>query len=331
MKPAPKLHIDWPELLDRHGVGYDVKGRSVSPGNINVECPFCRDGKRKMGIKLETGQWGCRKRNDHRGAGRNPRMLSALLGISRNAASEILGTRVVDSSIAGLRKQLEALGTSRAPQPRTETRLPDLELPLEFFALREHGPRSQPFLRYLKGRGLPFEAVARYQLHGCDCSSRGAYIHRVYLPLFQDGRQVGFTGRAIDGNPQRYETQPPAAPVRVLGLSQLAQGGQVLVVVEGPFDALWLDWVAYKERLPISVVCLMGSASTRAKNAVLAKLARKYNRTIGMLDSGAEGACLELQRAVATEVEFRSMVPGFDDPGDLPWDAARSALRAFLE
>ena len=327
MSSSPR--IDWPDLLDRHGIPYDIRGRSVSQGNVNVECPWCRDGKRKLGIHLETGKWGCRKRNDHRGPGRNPRMLSALLGISRDAASEILGTRVVDSSIDALLAQLAALDQPKA-EAATDPRLPGIELPLEFFRLREHGPRSRPFLAYLEDRGLPFAAVARYDLHGCDCSSRSAYVDRVYLPLHQDGRQVGFTGRAIDANPQRYETQPPAAPARLLGLSRLARGGRVLMVVEGPFDALWLDWVAHTEGLPVSVVCLMGSASTRAKNTALARLSRKYDRTVALLDVGAESAALELQRALPTDLAIELLPPGFDDPGDLTRDAARSALAAVL-
>lgn len=330
MTPSLGRHpvIDWPDLLDRHGIGYDGRGRSVSAGNINVECPWCRDGKRKLGIHLRTGHWGCRKRNDHRGRGNNPRMLSALLGITTDAAREILGTRVVDASIEALLAQLQALDAP--PPPPTLAPLPTIELPLELFALREYGRMSAPFVEYLADRGLPFGAVERYGLHGCLESMRSQLVGRVYLPLYDGGRLVGYTGRSIDDDPQRYETQPPAAPSRVLGLSQLALGGHVLVVVEGPFDALVLDWVAHTLGLPVSVVCLMGSASTRAKNRALAALVRSYDRAVILLDRGAEAAALELQRAVPGDLSVESLPDGVDDPGDLTHAAAATALMSFI-
>ena len=292
--------MEWAELCRDHGIGYDESGVSVKRGNINIRCPFCPpDESRLMGLELGSSKWACWKNARHRG--RNAAyLIAALTGCSSETAAELAGLGVA-SGVDDLRARLTALD---GPPLSKAKQLPRYELRPACFRLRPGGHRSRRFLQYLEGRGLPAESVARYQLHGSDS---GDFRGRVVLPIVCQGRTVGATGRAIRRG-RRYHTLPGGVGTQSLLLEQLATGGQLLVIVEGPFDALALDWAAHTGDLPVHAVALGGLALTEPKRVALDRLAARYARTVLLLDATALSRSLELQRELGARDRLRDAV-----------------------
>lgn len=315
--------MQWDEFCRDHGIGFDERGVSVKRGNINIRCPFCPPSEsRLMGLELGSPKWACWRNARHRG--RNAAyLISALTGCSSETAAELAGLGVA-SGVDDLRSRLDALNGPRQSQAK---QLPGYELRPACFRLRPGGHRSRRFLEYLERRGLPGESVARYQLHGCD---HGEFRGRVVLPIVSDGRVVGATGRAIRKKHRRYHTLPGGVGTQALLLEQLAVGGQLLVVVEGPFDALALDWAAFTDQMPVHAVGLGGLALTQPKRVALDRLAARYERTVLLLDATALTRSLELQRELGAEAVIGQLPPDVDDAGELAVEPARELLRHYL-
>jgi DNA primase len=175
---------------------------------------------------------------------------------------------------------------------------------------------------YLAGRGLGTGAIARYDLWGSRRDITGdtwaPLKNRVGIPLYSpDGRVTGYTGRSIDGHKRRYHTEPAVATAQSLWFEQLATGGLVLVIVEGQFDAMAIDWVAYCAGLPVHCVAMGGTARTRGKIVALERLSRNYRRTVVLLDSSAIHRALRMQSDMSTPVMLGQLPTGVGDPGDL--------------
>lgn len=328
--------VDWVRLCREHGIAYDERGTSVKRDNINIACPFCRapdvPGRRLMGLALGTPKWGCWKDERHRGRNADY-LVSRLLHVSREEARSILGLRPPPSAVADLQAEFDALQAPvEPPEAEPPEVFPEFQLPSVCYKLRPRGKRSRRFVDYLVSRGLGVSAIARYDLYGSDQDfgwgrDRTPLASRVIIPLYRGGVVVGYTGRAIDRAARRYHTEPAGAAAQSLWFEQLAGGGQLLVVVEGQFDAMVLDAAATAHGLPVSAVALGGLARTRGKTRALERAARRYRRTVLLLDDSALAQSLWMQRDLGASVEVGVLPPGVGDPGEL---SARQA-RLFLE
>lgn len=315
--------MEWAELCRDHGIGYDESGVSVKRGNINISCPFCPPGEsRLMGLELGSPRWACWKNARHRGSNASY-LIQALTRCSRETADELAGLAVA-SGVDDLQARLAALD---GPPVSKRQRLPTYELPYGCFMLRPDGHRSRLFLEYLEGRGLPPEAAARYGLHGSDT---GDFRGRVVLPIVSEGRIVGATGRAIRKRDRRHHTLPSGIGTQAILLEQLAVGGRLLVIVEGPYDATALDWAAHTADLPAHAVALGGLALTPGKRVALERIAARYARVVLMLDATATVRALEIQRELGFEAIVGQLPIGIDDAGDLAIEPARRLLRNYL-
>lgn len=315
--------MDWSELCRDHGIPYDESGISVKRGNINIACPFCPPNEsRLMGLEIGTARWACWKSARHRGSNA-AYLIKQLTGCSEETAKELAGFGIA-SSVSDLRARLDALGS---PPKSKVARLPRYELPSGCFPLRPDGHRSRRFVQYLERRGLPREAVTRYQLHGSDS---GDFRGRVVVPIVCGGRTVGATGRAIRKRDRRYHTLPGGVGTQAMQLEQLATGGRLLVIVEGPFDAMALDWAAHTADLPVHAVALGGLALTMPKRVAIDRIASNYDRTVLLMDSTALTRSLELQRELGAEVTVGQLPESVGDAGELAIEPARDLLRHYL-
>lgn len=324
--------VDWARFCGEHGIGYDETGQSVKRGNINIQCPWCRDGHRRMGLELGSRKWACWVDEQHRGS--NPDyMVAKLLGITREEALGLLGLRPPPSAVADLVAQLAALDD---PPPAVESLdFPTIELPNVFFRLLPRGKKSGPFVHYLTSRGLGAGAIERYDLHGStrNCGDGDDWkplANRVCIPLFAGERIIGYTGRTIAGHGRRYHTEPAGATAQSVWFENLATGGHVLVIVEGQFDAMAIDWVAYQMGVSVHAVALGGLARTRGKMAALERLIRRYRRTVLLLDDSATSRALGMQRDLSRPVNIGRLPAGVPDPGDLSARQTRQLIESWL-
>jgi hypothetical protein len=304
--------FDWLNFLDSNNVDYIEQGKNVARGNVNVACPFCRDDpSHHMGISLSDGSWGCWRNSKHRG--RKPEILvSRLMGWSLIYAREIVSEGKTTSNLDELSESLQDLGRAT----KSEGRVEEVSLPQK--AISAH--RVSYARNYLLYCGfLDAEEVSRvYGLRACRIPSRWAY--RLIYPVYDETILVGWTARAITGQSKvRYMAHPTGKAIKnYLFNSQSATGGEVLVVVEGPKDALKVDWVG--KLFDVSAVSLMGTSATKLQVSRLAHLASRYKRTAILLDEDAEAQALDLAAKLSfLGVESWRLPDGADDPGSLSY------------
>jgi len=137
--------------------------------------------------------------------------------------------------------------------------LPSLQLPPEY-STSWHTASGHQSWKYLRRRELTPSTIAGYELGYCDY---GRYQDRIIIPVFQDGNLVNFQARDYTGrSPVRYLNPPGALTSRLFNLERASQTG-LIVLVEGPFDAL---------RLPAYAVALMGKGWNAAKRTQILRV-----------------------------------------------------------
>jgi len=311
--------LDWPAILTSRGVPFVSSGHNVVRGNINVKCPFCTDDPSEhMGL-FPGGGWACWRNRDHRG--RNPaRLLVALLGVPWHVATELAGQEPQrDTTLDELSRELGAL-ESEGPQ-RQRPPIPELPPRLSY---RQATSR---FFAYLAQRGFAMPDHSELvDLYDVRAAVSGELENRLVFPIWDlAGGLVGCTGRAVGRHPVRYLTLPAGGETkRHLFNGWLASsGGHVLAVVEGPLDAVKLDF--YGRAHGVRAVALMGLSWTAAQVSTLCRLAQRFDGVAVLLDRGETGPAIRLCEQLALPLSAIYDVPA-KDPGDLaPTEVGRVA------
>jgi hypothetical protein len=285
--------VDWQKILTQYGVDWIDHGANVKYGNTNVKCPFCADDpSQHMGLDTKTGYWACWRNSNQRG--KNPaRLLSKLLRISLARANEILGIQPIDTTdLADALQTLRGLHTDRVSRPV-------LTFPSEFKPLDTISYSAEPFLSYVRSRQFDNPVRAAAQL-GLQFAYSGAYSGRVIFPYYQDGSLVHWTGRSIyPGATLRYKACPSDTaldPYCIYGFDSAMNGGEVLVVVEGPVDAAKIQY--YGSRFGVCAVAASTSTPNPHQVDQINLLSNLFTSVIIMLDRG------ELLRASAIVGSF---------------------------
>lgn len=326
------MTFDWKQFFFENSIPYAERGKNIGQGHIGIRCPMCglADPSQHMSINLENGYWHCWRDDAHSGK-RPHRLIMSLIGCSYRVASEIVGdgtgarTTSLDPLIASMKK----FGNS------TEVRLRSLEMPGNFVPIKDVG-NGRMYFNYLASRGFKLDDVADL-VEDFDLrrTTSGSFRYRVILPLILRGQLVSWTGRLISGpehDGPRYKTltssldraRKRGEPVAILTTHQILfnfdrlkeEGGDVLVVVEGPFDALKLDY--YGRSRGIRATCLFTTSMSREQRWLLDNLASRFRRIYIMLDRGQEFKAIRIAASLA-HIGAKSMrLPeGVEDPGDL--------------
>lgn len=324
------MRFDWRKFCESNGIEFREFGHTttVAKDNINIRCPFCTgtDGKFHMGLHLKTGKFGCWKSTRH--AGHSPEwLICKLLHCSLDEARKHVSEQDWTSGSFG--ELRDALGRLDRKE-RADTRLSPYDLPRELFRLHEHERQSAPFFEYLRKRRLPAEVAEFYKLYG---AHSGEFRWRIVLPFFTKGLIVGATGRHIGRSSKRYHTRPDDVTDKILfNFDRAARvRGELLVLVEGPFDALVLDWLFEESGLPAAAVALLGLHFGSSKRQAVHELAGGFECVSVLLDRGAESRAMEMADELkVTGVRARmDHVPwNVKDPGEFRAEHAAGLLRS---
>jgi len=289
------MAFDWLSFFNQYSVENEPERRHDWQ---SFDCPWC-GGAHHMGINLKTGIYHCW----HGHSGKSPqRLIAALLNCSYVEANRIVGseeTSFVRSdetfAVEGMRRLGYVVDT---PLVR-----PDKLLLLEEFTeIRNSGLCRALVLPYLRSRGYDQRDVLwladRYKLR---FAPRGIFAYRIIIPVFVDGQLVTWTGRTVaDSEPLRYKSLSsdsdraasqglPVATMNIkdalLDLDNIRYGGKLLVVAEGPFDAMRLSF--FGEKSGIRATCLFGQTPSESQLSLLFELRHKYKNMALMLDPDA--------------------------------------------
>lgn len=297
--------LDWRRLLDEHRITYIERGANVSRGELNIACPFCgsADPSYHLGLNLDTGWWACWRNQNHRG--KSPvRLLVALLRISYWKARELagLGADYVDPD--GF-DEVAARIMGRQQLTRVEeVRRDFLDLPKDYQPINKRTPSGAPsfrrWLAYLEGRGFPardHDLLADQYL--LKATHTGKFSDRIILPYLVNGEVVTWTGRAIADAEIRYRDlsrEESLIPPKETFYNHdaIIEGGKALLVTEGPFDALKLDF--YGRKQGVRAVALSTNSIREEQIFLLEEAAGQFDSTIVMLDTATSLGVVDSMR-----------------------------------
>jgi len=327
--------FDWPDLLRREGIPFIERGPNVKRGEINIRCPLCgsADPSYHMGLNLTTGWWSCwRNRAAH--SGKSPvRLIMRLLGIpywlARKTAG--LGEDYVDP------EGFDATA-ARLLGRGSETGRPE-EVRREFL---QHDRYAAPITdkigtrrawNYLYGRGFEerdiLDLVHDYDLR---TARDGNYTGRVIMPYYLDGKMVAWTARAIGPATVRYKDLdrefclvPPKETL--YNHDCIIEGGRVLVIQEGPVDALKIDF--YGKKYGVRSVALSTNSVSEEQAAMLSAADDQFDLKLVMMDNATTLGFVDSMR-LKQELGFMHNVKAVKVPYDQKDGGALTARQAKM-
>lgn len=285
--------FDWERLLKENRVPYIESGANVKRGELAIQCPFCgsADPSKHMGVSRETGWWSCwRNRAQH--SGKSPlRLIMKLLGVPYGRARELagLGDDYIDpEGFDAVAARIMGRDKTEGRPEQTQRRFLGLDEDFEPITDRI---RTRKFWNYLYTRGFDRregDVDALCEQYGLRAGVRGYWSDRVIVPYYQDGKLVTWTARAIGPATIRYrdldlDISLLAPKETLFNHDCMEAGGKALVIVEGPFDALKLDF--YGNQHGVRAVALSTNSVKDAQAYLLQAASDKFDRVIIMLDN----------------------------------------------
>ncbi len=327
----PLTKFDWKRFCDHYHIAYVESGPNTSKGNISVHCPWCAsaDGGEHLGLSLKGPQYGCWRNATHRGA-HPARLVKALLNCTQKQADSIVAQQehVLIDDFDKLLQNMK--GAELETKKAAPEKWPKEARPL-WHAAKGKTPAAR-YLEYLEERGFenPTRVAAHYALHYC---LTGLYKQRVLIPFHdEEGALLGWTARSVrSDDPLRYRASEGLPDGVLCGYAnaarQLAKAADTLVIVEGPFDYMKVDFYS-------NCVCvaLLGVVVTEQKFTKLVTLARQAARIVALLDPDILLSNFnfadKLQEASGRKVHVGKLPEGVKDPGDLvKWQVQQLDLK----
>lgn len=346
------MAFDWKRFFDQNRIEFVTRGSNVGRNQVNIKCPFCgeSDPSHHMGVDLAGRGWGCWRNKQHRGKSR-ARLIQALLHCSLEQAHRLAGTdRPAPPPVESIMSIVAGhLGMDK-PVDTTRQRL---QFPSEFKPMygetAELERLADPFWDYLEDRGYDW-GTARflaktYELHW---AIRGPYKYRIIFPIYDDEHRLKtWSGRAInDDAVVRYKTLPgsqsdradPGLPLALAPPSALLLGlpvlwavrdPRLLVICEGPFDALRITALGWQRG--VYGTCLFGLNLTGKQVHLLSELATRFPKMALLLDNDAAMQAFSILREMAGTPCILARTPdGVKDPGDLSMKRGAALIGELL-
>jgi len=297
------------QLLTDYNIDYITEGKNVSPGWINMNCPFCDDPSEHLGYNLTENYFNCWRCGGHL----IRQTVACLLGVSEKEASIILQHYGEFSTYI----------PHPEPSPKTVTKL---VLPSNI------EPLQTIHLKYLEKRGFdPGQLIHNWEILGSGPISfledrsenlRIDFKHRIIIPIIWEGRQVSFTSRDVtEKHLLRYISCPER--MEIIHHKKILYGNQKTwgmtgICVEGPTD-VW--------RMGLSSFATFGVKYTSQQLRLISKT---FRRVPVLFDPDARNQADKL----VAELRFRG-VDSFridlpTDPGDMSQEEANYLVKQLI-
>jgi hypothetical protein len=105
-------------------------------------------------------------------------------------------------------------------------------------------------------------------------------------------------------------------------------GGETLIVAEGPFDAMKLDY--YAMEFDSCATCTFGTSMSVEQAMLIAQASKRFKRSFLLYDEGAtEAIFLAKEKLVNTKVECTFLPEGTEDPGEMSGKQVRALYKSL--
>jgi len=273
-----------------------------------------------MGIIPGNGYYGCWRDRRHRG--RNfARVIKALLGCSWEEANRLAGKETSFEDGDDLLSMTEALFDDR--KDKKEENLGEainLEFPKEFKEIKNKGV-TKPYYDYLLKRGFKNtdRLIKKYEIYCCNI---GEWKKRLIFPVYYKDILVTWIGRSIYSSSQlSYKDLSIKESVRhakycLYNYDSLIKGGKVLMIGEGLFDMLKLDYYSPKG---FRATCLFTKTMTDDQKYLLTELSFLYEEVWLVLDQDAYVQSLDMasELFMVKNLKIPELPEEVSDPGEM--------------
>ena len=326
------MAFNWKLFLEQHNIPYITKGPNVRSGNININCPWCRDDpSHHLGI-FPDGGVSCWRDSNH--SGTHTTLVAKLLGCSLSQASQLVNpkrNRLTEFEF--ISNSIDDLFSDKDYATDESTETGKLTLRNSFKKISWYGS-SKIHFNYLKNRrkSLAYDKdevnkiIDKYSLmYSLDYD----WSSRVIYPVYRNQQLITWTGRSIQTNPAiRYKSlshreNDYGGEVAVDNIkhtignydSVMSTGGDKLFIVEGPFDFINFD--LYSENLNCRAVCLYSTSIKPEQVRLLHSLKSRFNRFCVLLDGGQLENSITIMQELALLEPKLLIMEGDSDPGEL--------------
>jgi len=232
--------IDIISIYQQHGIPFWTDGKNVSPGWVNVQCPFCEDHSNHCGVDPIKGRCNCWKCGPHY----IDELLCELLQINIREAQLLIKENTTDGIITSYRRKRTA--------KNTVIQLPGKEL-------------QQLHINYLHKRNFdPQQIIRDWKITGT--GPEGEYDYRIIIPVYYHNKIVTYQGRDVTNKSDlRYKACYPDK--EIISIKDICYGMDYIqnrkaVAVEGVFD-VW--------RLGPGAIATFGTIVTRQQQLCIKK------------------------------------------------------------
>lgn len=284
--------FDWERLFKEQRVPYIESGANVKRGELAIQCPFCgsADPSKHMGVSPETGWWSCwRNRAQH--SGKSPlRLIMRLLNVPYYRAREIAGLDadyVDPEGFDAVAARVMGRNQEVIKPSGDDRRFLTLEEDFVTITPRGRTRRHWEYLFYDRGFDLDADVALLVKLYNLKAGT-GKWSDRIIIPYYQDNKLVTWTGRAIATATIRYKDlsidESLLAPKETLyNHDAMLVKGKALVLVEGPFDVLKIDF--YGMQNGVRAVGLSTNSIKDQQAFLLQSAISNYEKVVVMLDT----------------------------------------------
>jgi len=314
-------------LLD---LGVTLNQRTDS--EVQCECRFCDWDNTKtgmMGINELTGQWGCWYSDAHKGA--NPvTFVMQYASCSKQEAIKIV-QEATGSKIEDLRDMLEAWSISFDDDEVEEIKV--LDFPKSFAIISQSRRYDRQYVNYLISRGFNDhdirKLVRRYGFR-CTSSKQSIWQGRLIVPIVEEKKLITWQGRHVGSSDLRWlslseitdlEKSTAVGNIKEMIFlhDKLKRGGNVLVISEGVFDAVKVDFANYNRG--IRAGCLFGKCASESQIMKIKELSTRFKKLVFVLDAGTGMESVKLAMRFPS-ASFEDVPYNQDDLGDLSMQQA---------
>ncbi len=308
--------MDWIALFEDNHIEYVTHSPNTKKGNVNIRCPWCRedDPSQHLGVSLSDAGYACWRNAMHRG--KSPSyLIKVLLGCS---ASQALLVAAQYSQT-----DPEALGNLETAPEAPVKPAGQLKMPTEFRPI----PPTGRFFDYLKQRG--FDAPHWVgEAYGLKCCSSGRWKDRIIIPVWQNGKLVAWTGRALQDPilAPRYLSTSEIIKTVIFNDNHIAKGGNCLFVTEGPFDAMKVDYYGYNQGAKATAV--FGTSITMDQISILREITKRFKKTVLLFDTDATETTFNMADWLPGAI-IGNLPDGVSDPGELSKDQVKALVNQY--